>query len=371
MPEALRRTPLYALHAELGARFTPFAGYEMPVQYQDGLRAEHLHTRTAAGLFDVSHMGQLRVTGSGLHEALERALPFDFADWPVGKQRYTLLLNERGGIEDDLMALRLADEVRLVVNAATKEKDIALLRRSCPHLSFEPLECALISLQGPLAERTLAGLAPEVADLSFMSAGTFAIAGAECLVSRSGYTGEDGYEISVPADDGERLARALLAAREVKPVGLGARDTLRLEAGLHLYGQDMDDNTTVLQASLRWAIAPSRRGGGAKQGGFPGAHVYLREVREGAKRRLVGLVGEEAVPIRHGAELLADGKNAGVVTSGTVSPSTGKAIMLASLRADYGPEAKLSAVVRGAPRPVRITKLPFVPKRYRNSGTGS
>jgi aminomethyltransferase len=366
MPEALRRTPLYALHAELGARFTPFAGYEMPVQYAEGLRAEHMHTRAAAGLFDVSHMGQVRVTGPGLHEALERALPVDFADWPAGKQRYTLLLNERGGIEDDLMVTRLPDEARLVVNASTKEKDVALLRRLCPHLSFEPLDRALIALQGPLAERTLGELAPEVAELAFMSSGTFPIAGAECLVSRSGYTGEDGYEISVPAEDAERLARALLAAREVKPVGLGARDTLRLEAGLHLYGQDMDADTTVLEASLGWAIARSRRAGGKKQGGFPGTHVYLRELREGAKRRLVGLVGEEAVPIRHGAELVCDGENAGVVTSGTVSPSTGRAIMLGYLRSDLGEDAKLSAVVRGTQRPVRVAKLPFVPKRYAN-----
>src|SRR5207237_2521442 len=193
MSEPLRRTPLHALHAELGARFTPFAGYEMPVQYAAGLRAEHLHTRSDAGLFDVSHMGQVRVTGPGLHEALERALPVDFADWPAGKQRYTLLLNERGGIEDDLMATRLADEVRLVVNASTKEKDVGLLRRLCPHLQFEPLERALIALQGPLAERTLAALAPEVADLAFMDVGTFSIAGAECLVSRSGSTAVVGH----------------------------------------------------------------------------------------------------------------------------------------------------------------------------------
>src|SRR5438067_7993202 len=219
MPEALRRTPLYALHAELGARFTPFAGYEMPVQYKEGLRAEHLHTRAAAGLFDVSHMGQVRVTGPNLQVGFERALPIDFDDWPRGRQRYTLLLNERGGIEDDLMVTRLAEEVRLVVNASTKEKDVALLQRLCPSLRFEVLERALVALQGPLAERSLAALAPEIAELAFMSAGTFSIAGAECFVSRSGYTGEDGFEISVPAQDAERLARALLAAREVKPVG--------------------------------------------------------------------------------------------------------------------------------------------------------
>src|SRR4051812_21061824 len=212
MSEALRRTPLHALHAELGARFTPFAGYDMPVQYMDGLRAEHLHTREQAGLFDVSHMGQVRVTGPGLYTALERALPVDFADWPTGRQRYTLLCNERGGIEDDLMVTRLADEVRLVVNASTKKKDLALLRRLCPELSLEPLDYALIALQGPLAERPLAELAPEVAALRFMEVRALPTAGAECLVSRSGYTGEDGYEISVPADAAARLARALLAA---------------------------------------------------------------------------------------------------------------------------------------------------------------
>ncbi|MFN2645746.1 MAG: glycine cleavage system aminomethyltransferase GcvT [Burkholderiales bacterium] len=366
MPETLARTPLYALHAELGARFTPFAGYDMPVQYKEGLRAEHLHTRAAAGLFDVSHMGQVRVTGPGLHVALERALPVDFDDWPVGRQRYTLLCNERGGIEDDLMVVRLADEVRLVVNASTKEKDTALMQRLCPELSFEPLEDALIALQGPLAERTLRELAPEAAKLSFMSVARLPLAGAECLVSRSGYTGEDGYEISVPAADAERVARALLASPHVKPVGLGARDTLRLEAGLHLYGQDMDANTTVLEASLGWAIARSRRAGGKKQGGFPGAHVYLRESRQGPPQRLVGLIGEDAVPVRHGAQIVsADDAEAGLVTSGTLSPSTGKAIMLASLRSQYGAQAKLAAVVRGTPRPVRVTKLPFVPKRYK------
>jgi aminomethyltransferase len=366
MSEPLRRTPLHALHAELGARFTPFAGYEMPVQYKEGLRAEHLHTRERAGLFDVSHMGQVRVTGPNAHLALERALPLDFDDWPLGRQRYTLLCNERGGIEDDLMVTRLADEVRLVVNASTKEKDVALLRRLCPELTFEPLDYALIALQGPLAERTLAALAPEAAELPFMGVMALPIAGAECLVSRSGYTGEDGYEISVPADDAERLARALLGSPEVKPVGLGARDTLRLEAGLHLYGQDMDADTTVLEASLGWAIARSRRAGGKKRGGFPGAHVYLRQSAEGVSHRLVGLIGDEPVPVRHGAQIVsADDAEAGIVTSGTVSPSTGRAIMLASLARQYGEDTKLAAVVRGTPRPVRVTKLPFVPKRYK------
>ena len=353
MPE---RTALYNLHRELGARFTPFAGYEMPVQYKEGLRAEHLHTRAHAGLFDVSHMGQVRVAGPHLHAALERALPLDFDDWPEGQQRYSVLLNDRGGIEDDLMVTRLKDEVRIVVNAATKEKDLAILRTACPGLTFELLDAALIALQGPDAE----SIFPEAAGLSFMRSGTLG----RLFVSRSGYTGEDGFEISVPSAEAEALARRLLSDARVKPVGLGARDTLRLEAGLHLYGQDMDGSTSVLEASLGWAIARSRRSGGKKEGGFLGADVYLRELKDGVARRLVGLVGEEAVPIRHGAPLIgAEGAEAGIVTSGTISPSTQKAIMLGYVRAK-APE-NLFAVVRDARRPVHIAKLPFVPKRYK------
>ncbi|HYL88356.1 MAG TPA: glycine cleavage system aminomethyltransferase GcvT [Burkholderiales bacterium] len=352
------RTALYELHKELGARFTEFAGYEMPVQYKEGLRAEHLHTRAQAGLFDVSHMGQVRVTGPRLHAALERALPIDFDDWPDGQQRYSMLLNDRGGIEDDLMVTRLKDEVRIVVNAATKGKDLLLLRKLCPDLTFELLDAALIALQGPDAESAF----PEAAALSFMRAGTFG----KYFVSRSGYTGEDGFEISVPSRYADVLARRLLAHPAVKPVGLGARDTLRLEAGLHLYGQDMDEKTTVLEASLGWAIAASRRLGGKKEGGFPGAGTYLREVKDWVARRLVGLTGEEAVPIRHGAPLVdANGAEVGVVTSGTISPSTQKAIMLGYVKSGIGADAPLSAVVRDARRPVRITKLPFVPKRYK------
>lgn len=358
MPERLQHTPLHALHAELGARFTPFAGYDMPVQYKEGLRAEHLHTRGRAGLFDVSHMGQVRVTGPSLHRSLERALPVDFDDWPEGLQRYSVLLNENGGIEDDLMVTRLAGEVRIVVNAACKEKDLALLRKLCPGLAFELLDHALVALQGPAAEQAFA----EAAGLAFMHTGTFG----KCFASRSGYTGEDGFEISVPSSDAEALARRLLSHPAVKPIGLGARDTLRLEAGLHLYGQDMDSNTTLLEASLGWAIAKARRAGGKKEGGFPGATVYLQQLLDGTTRRLVGLVGDEAVPIRHGAELVtSDGANAGIVTSGTVSPSTQKAIMLGYVVSALREDSKLFAVVRDALRPVRIAKRPFVPKRYK------
>ncbi|HYI85708.1 MAG TPA: glycine cleavage system aminomethyltransferase GcvT [Burkholderiales bacterium] len=359
MPE--ERTVLHGLHAELGARFTPFAGYEMPVQYREGLRAEHLHTRSQAGLFDVSHMGQVRVTGPGLHVALERALPLDFEGWRPGVQRYSLLLNERAGIEDDLMVTRFSDEVRIVANAGCKQKDVELLRKLCPALSFELLDRSLIALQGPASEAVLAALAPAVAKLGFMQATTVG----DWLVSRSGYTGEDGFEISVSNREAETLARKLLANPGVKPVGLGARDTLRLEAGLHLYGQDMDAETTVMEASLGWAIARSRRAGGAKEGGFPGADVYLRQAREGAARKLVGLEGEEPVPVRHGAPLLdSENRQVGVVTSGTISPSTQRAIMLGYVGST---EQKLFASVRGAPRPVRIAPLPFVPKRYKKS----
>ena len=353
---ALLRTPLHRLHTELGARFVPFAGFEMPVQYRDGLRAEHLHTRSQAGLFDVSHMGQARVTGPGLHRALERALPIDFDDWPVGAQRYSLLLNERGGIEDDLMVTRLADEVRIVVNASGREKDVALLRSLCPDLSIELLDRALIALQGPAAEAAFAPIQPGARNLAFMQAARFG----EWLVSRSGYTGEDGFEISVPLQDAAPLARELLKNPAVKPIGLGARDTLRLEAGLHLYGEDMDADTTPFEASLGWAIARSRRPGGAKAGGFPGAEAYQRQ-----SRRLVGLLGEEPVPVRHGAKLVdSENRDIGIVTSGTVSPSTQRAIMLGYVGAGFTGK-DLLAVVRGAQRPVRITQPPFVPKRYK------
>jgi len=338
----------------------PFAGFEMPVQYREGLRAEHLHTRGTAGLFDVSHMAQVRVTGPALHEALERALPLDFDGWPEGVQRYSLLLNERGGIEDDLMVTRLRDEVRIVVNASGRQKDLALLRSLCPGLSFELLDRALIALQGPASEEVLSSLRPEVKKLAFMYAGVFG----DWLVSRSGYTGEDGFEVSIPKESAESVARQLLKNPAVKPIGLGARDTLRLEAGLHLYGQDMDANTTALEANLGWAVARSRRPGGSKEGGFPGAETYLRQAREGVSRRLVGLVGADPVPVRHDSPLVAENREAGVVTSGTVSPSTHRAIMLGYVGVEFL-DKDLFAVVRDARRPVRIAKLPFVPKRYK------
>ena len=358
MPEL--KTVLHGLHAELGARFVPFAGYQMPVQYKEGLKAEHLHTRAQAGLFDVSHMGQVRVTGPALHETLERALPLDFDGWPLGAQRYSLLLNERGGIEDDLMVTRLADEVRIVVNASGREKDVALLRSLCPTLSFELLDRALIALQGPAAEEVLSLIKPETRKLAFMHADHFG----DWLVSRSGYTGEDGFEISIANPEAEPLARRLLADPSVKPVGLGARDTLRLEAGLHLYGEDMNAETTAVEASLGWAIAKSRRAGGKKEDGFPGSSVYLQQMKNGVKRKLIGLTGDEPVPIRHGSPILSDQTQVGVVTSGTVSPSTQRAIMLGYVET-AALDKPLAASVRGQARSIKRANLPFVPKRYK------
>jgi aminomethyltransferase len=366
MSAALARTPLHALHAELGARFVPFAGYEMPVQYTEGIRAEHLWTRANAGLFDVSHMGQVRARGPEIERALERALPVDFAGWPVGLQRYSLLLNGRGGIEDDLMLLRLAGEIGLVVNAACKDKDLVLLRTHCPGIDFRVLDRALIALQGPRAEEALSALNPESAALAFMQAGAFTLADAECFVTRSGYTGEDGFEISAAAGEAEALARRLLAHPAVKPIGLGARDTLRLEAALPLYGQDLDEGTTPREAGLDWAIAKARRAGGAKPGGFPGAERVLREEREEGTRRLFGFVGLGRAPIRHGAHIVdASGRRVGTVTSGTVSPTLGKPVMLGYLKREAWDGVELFALVRGEQLPIEPAALPFVPKRYK------
>ena len=360
----MNRLPLRGMQVAQGARFGPFAGFEMPLHYRDGLRVEHLHTRAAAGLFDVSHMGQIRVHGPRLHAALEGALALDFEGWPDGEQRYSMLANERGGIEDDLMVTRLGAEVRIVVNASQTTKDLGLLRALCPELSFELLEDGLLALQGPDAERVLATLEPGTSRLKFMRAMNCSLG----LVSRCGYTGEDGFEISVSRDKLESLARRLIADPAVKLVGLGARDTLRLEAGLHLYGQDMDSTTTIVEAALGWAVARSRRAGGTKPGGFCGAEVYLREAATGTARKLVGLVGEEPVPVRHGAVLVdASEREVGHVTSGTVSPSTEKAVMLAYLATSHAADAPLYAVVRGKRRSVQRASLPFVPKRYKRS----
>ena len=374
MNQDLRRVPLDALHRELGARMGGFAGFDMPIQYPAGLKTEHLHTRERAGLFDVSHMGQLRATPrdgrlSTLHRELEAALPVDFDDWPVGLQRYNCLLNEDGGIEDDLMLVHLDGEVRIVANAGNRERDLALLAARCPGLAFEWIDAALLALQGPAAEAVLARLDPRAVPLLFMQSGELELAGARCFVTRSGYTGEDGFEISVPAPAAEAVARRLLDDSDVAPAGLGARDTLRLEAGLPLHGADISASSTPVEAGLAFAIARTRRAGAPKAGGFPGAGRVLRQFAEGVRRRLVGLVSYEPVPVRAHSKIVDEhGHEVGEVSSGTVSPTLGRPVMLAwmdtgALRAS--PDGAFQAVVRDRRPTVHVTPLPFVPKRYK------
>ena len=367
----LLTTPLHALHLELGARMVAFAGYSMPVQYPSGLLAEHLHTRQAAGLFDVSHMGQLRLVGRGAAAALESLMPVDVIDLPVGKQRYGLLLHETGGILDDLMFFnRGLGEIFAIVNGACKVADFA-------HIEAQiGLQCqvipqpdqALLALQGPLAAAALARLAPDTAALVFMSGGDFTIAGCDCFVTRSGYTGEDGFEISVPAAQVETLARALLAQPEVKPVGLGARNSLRLEAGLCLYGSDMDVTTTPPEAALNWAIPKVRRTGGARAGGFPGADLVLPQIDNPAllTRKRVALRATERVPVREPATLEnMDGQHIGRVTSGMLSPCLNQPIAMGYVQPDYAAVGtELFAMVRGKPVPMLVVATPFVPTRY-------
>ena len=367
----LLTTPLNALHLELGARMVPFAGYSMPVQYPAGLMAEHLHTRAQAGLFDVSHMGQLRLIGPDAAAAFETLMPVDVIDLPVGKQRYGLLLNEAGGIIDDLMFFRVGpDEIFVIVNGACKVGDIAHIQAQIgQRCQVVPLpDQALLALQGPQAAAVLARLAPGAAQLVFMTGARLAIAGADCLVTRSGYTGEDGFEISVPAAQAEALARTLLAQPEVQPIGLGARNSLRLEAGLCLYGNDLDVTTTPVEAGLNWAMQKVRRSGGARAGGFIGADVVLAQLDNPASltRQRVALIAQERVPVREPAVLEnLDGQHIGHVTSGLLSPTLNQPIALAYVQPDYAAlGTELFAIVRGKPVPMVVVPTPFVPTRY-------
>ncbi len=360
----LKRTPLYPLHHELGARMVPFAGYEMPVQYPTGVLAEHLHTRSQAGLFDVSHMGQIRLAGAGCVAALERLVPGDLEALAPLRMRYTLLLNEAGGILDDLMTTRVADGLFLVVNAACKEADLGHLRdRLGTGTSIEPLaDRALLALQGPAAAAVLSRFLEGIAGLRFMSAAEVTIGGARCLVTRSGYTGEDGFEISLPAGEAEEFARRLIAEHEVLPIGLGARDSLRLEAGLCLYGHDIDETTTPIEADLTWTIGKRRRA----EGGFPGAATILRQLAEGTTRKRVGIRPEGRAPAREDTEIVDDaGHRLGHVTSGGFGPSVGGPVAMGYVDCAHAVEgAALQLLVRGVPRPAGIVRLPFVPPRY-------
>jgi aminomethyltransferase len=372
----LKRTPLHALHIARGGKMVAFAGYDMPVQYTAGVMKEHLHTRASAGLFDVSHMGQIALRAqSGRVEdaaaALERLVPQDIRSLAPGRQRYAQFTNDTGGILDDLMVANFGSHLFLVVNAACKADDEAHLRA---HLSdscvIEALpDRALIALQGPKAEAVLARFCADAPAMRFMDAGPHRVDGFDCFVSRSGYTGEDGFEISVPADRAEALASALLDHHDVLPIGLGARDSLRLEAGLCLYGHDIDPTTTPVEAALQWSVQNSRRNGGARAGGFPGADRILAQLEQGAPRRRVGLKPEGRAPVREGAPLFADANSSeriGAVTSGGFGPSFNAPVAMGYVPTSLAaPGGMVFAELRGHRLPLRVRAMPFVQNTYK------
>lgn len=369
----LKRLVLHDLHVALGGKMVPFAGYEMPVQYRAGVLTEHLHTRAAAGLFDVSHMGQVILRPKTSYEATARAfealMPVDVLGLAEGRQRYGLFTNDSGGILDDLMFANRGDHLFVVVNAACKDADLAHLQA---HLADTTevvaiTDRALLALQGPQAETALARLVPQVAAMRFMDVIAVDTVFGALWISRSGYTGEDGYEISVPEGGAEGLARALLDMPEVAPIGLGARDSLRLEAGLCLYGHDIDEGTSPVEAGLSWAIQKARRAGGAREGGFPGAARILRELAEGAARLRVGLRPEGRAPMREGVELFApDGTPLGMVTSGGFGPSVGAPVAMGYVaRAFAEPGTALEGALRGKRLPVTVAPMPFQPTTYK------
>ncbi|MFT5539144.1 MAG: aminomethyltransferase [Alphaproteobacteria bacterium] len=363
-PDVLSRTALHALHLELGAKMVPFAGYDMPVQYPDGILKEHLHCRTHAALFDVSHMGQASITGSGAIAALEALVPGDLVALAPGRMRYTMLTSAAGGIIDDLMVTAGEGRLQVVLNAGCKVGDMAHLGAGLGNDVHAELhdDLALLALQGPEAAAVIARLAPGAEKLGFMSAAEMAVAGIECSVSRSGYTGEDGYELSVPNARAEDLARAFLAEAEVKPAGLGARDTLRLEAGLCLYGHDIDLATTPIEAGLTWTISKRRR----EAGGFPGAPRILKEIAEGPMRKRVGIRPDGRAPAREGTRVMdASGAEIGTVTSGGFSPNLSVPIAMGYVAAQCAAsDTPVSLDVRGRALPARIVPLPFVPHHY-------
>ena len=367
---ALLNTPLNALHLELGARMVPFAGYSMPVQYPMGLMAEHIHTRSEAGLFDVSHMGQLRLVGTDAASAFESLMPVDVIDLPVGKQRYGLLLTDEGNIIDDLMFVNRGADIFVIVNGACKVNDIAHIQgRIGAKCQVIPMpERALLALQGPKAVDVLSRMVPGVEKLVFMTGASFDWQGADLFITRSGYTGEDGFEISVHNDHVDAFARALLAQAEVKPIGLGARNSLRLEAGLCLYGNDIDTSTTPIEAGLNWAIQKVRRTGGARAGGFPGADIVLGQL-DGSRsltRKRVGLIAQERVPVREHVELQnTQGVKIGEVSSGLLGPSANVPVAMGYVDvASASLGTVVNAMVRGKAVPMTVSAMPFVPNRY-------
>ena len=368
----LLQTPLHDLHVELGAKMVPFAGYAMPVQYPLGVMKEHLHTRAKAGLFDVSHMGQVIVKGADYAvaaNALETLIPVNVVGLGEGRQRYGFFTNEAGGIKDDLMLANRGDHVFVVVNAACKVADIAHMKTLDGVEVTEVTDRALLALQGPAAEAVLAAMDPRAAVMKFLDVADLTLNGAECWVSRSGYTGEDGYEISVPADEAVELARALMDHADVEPIGLGARDSLRLEAGLCLYGQDMDDGLNPVEASLQWAIQKVRRTDGARAGGFPGADVILPALENGVGRRRVGLKPEGRAPMRSGVPLYKDetgGEQIGFITSGAFGPSVGGPVAIGIVAEGLHIDGTtIYGELRGKRLPVTVTPLPFIPANFK------
>jgi aminomethyltransferase len=371
---ALLHTPLHNLHMRLGARMVPFAGYAMPVQYATGVMAEHKQCRDSAALFDVSHMGQVRLLGPDAAAALESLVPVDIIDLAPGKQRYAFFTNSSGGLLDDLMVVRPPSGAKgfgdlfLVVNAGCKVADVMLMQNHIGHrCQVQPMpERALLALQGPTAVVALSRLNAAVATMTFMQGAVFDLGGSACFVTRSGYTGEDGFEISVHQDQAVALAELLLAQPEVKPAGLGARDTLRLEAGMCLYGHDINETTSPVEAGLTWAIQKVRRPGGARAGGYPGAAAIEKHLAGGAPSKRVGLIGLERVPVREGTLLFdAHGHKLGSVTSGTLAPTVNQAIAMAYLPINHAlPHHEVYAEVRGKRLPMRVSPMPFAPHRY-------
>lgn len=368
MTEQLLQTALYDVHVEKGAKMVPFAGFDMPVQYPMGIVKEHLHTRQQAGLFDVSHMGQIKITGENAASALESLVPIDIVGLGEMQQRYALFTNEQGGVMDDLMVTNAGDHLFVVVNAACKEQDIDHLRRHIGNkCQIDVLgDHALLALQGPEAGAVMARLAPDSNELVFMTAANLHIDGIHCFVTRSGYSGEDGFEISVANRDALRLARSLLAQPEVEPIGLGARDSLRLEAGLCLYGHDLDSGTTPVESSLLWALTKSRRADGERPGGYPGADIIMSQIDKGVSRKRVGIKPQGRMPVREDAVLLdSDANEIGRVTSGGFGPSVDGPVAMGYVKTQYAiPDTQLFALVRGKQAPVTVVKLPFVKQRY-------
>lgn len=367
MSDDLLKTPLYNLHVELGAKMVGFAGYNMPVQYPLGVMGEHKHTRAKAGLFDVSHMGQVTIRGNNPAAAFERLVPVDVIGIPPMTQRYAMFTNDQGGILDDLMISNAGDHLFAVVNAACKEQDVALMTAGLPDCEVTSItDRSLLAVQGPASAAVLARIAPETSNMVFMDWRAMQIDGIDCFIGRAGYTGEDGFEISVPNNQAEAFARMLLADENVEAIGLGARDSLRLEAGLCLYGHDLDATTTPIEANLLWAIQKIRRPDGERAGGYPGADVIAEQFGGNITRKRVGLSIEGRAPVREGAELVDNnGNQVGKVTSGSFGPTLGSPMAMGYVAIGFAQlNTELKAIVRGREISVKVSKMPFVPQRY-------